>query len=122
MTHSVPTMTLQELLDEYVDAAMTHRTATRRGDHRTANPAYEQLVGVIRELRTRGAEAQAAFVTLLDDERLEVRGWAAAHALEFASDKAEAVLGEIVAGPQSLEEFSARRVLEEWRGGRLRFP
>lgn len=74
------------------------------------------------ELRRRGPEAQSALLKLLGDERGEVRSWAATHAPEFAPDRAEVVLGEIASGPESLEQFEARLVLEEWRAGRLRFP
>ena len=42
--------------------------------------------------------------------------------LELAPDQAEPTLEEIASGPESLEEFSARMVLQEWRGGRLQFP
>jgi hypothetical protein len=113
---------IDQLLEDYKDAAMAHRHASREGDQERANPAYERLASVIRELRNRTEKEQEAFLDLLDDPSIEVRGWAAAHALEFVPDRAEPVLERIASGPESLEEFSARMVLREWRGGRLRFP
>ena len=76
----------------------------------------------MRELRRRGEAEHTAFRELLNNPNLDVRGWAAAHALELAPDQAEPTLEEIASGPESLEEFSARMVLQEWRGGRLQFP
>ena len=61
-------------------------------------------------------------LSLLDDDRVEVRGWSAVHSLEIAPEKAERVLDAIAAGPMSLEEFSAKMVLREWRSGTLPFP
>jgi len=114
---------LEVLLTEYADAALTHRRASREGKYKTANRAYTRLSAVVHELRTRGgAVAQGALLRLLKDERIEVRGWAAAHALEFAPDRALVVLEEIASGPASLEEFSAKMVLQQWRSGILRAP
>lgn len=108
---------LEALLAEYADAALTHRRASREGKHKIANRAYERLSAVVRELRGRGADAQSALLRLLNDERIEVRGWVAAHVLEFAPDRALGVLEEIASGPASLEEFSAKVVLQQWRSG-----
>ena len=113
---------MDELISEYRDAALTHRTASRAGDHEKANSAYERLASIVREVRKRSDEEKTVFLELLSDPSIEVRGWAASHALEFAPDRAEPVLEEIASGPESLEEFSARIVLQEWRGGRLQFP
>lgn len=113
---------LDSLLAEYADAAVTQRRASREGKHKVANPAYERLSAVVRELRARGPDGPDALLRLLSDPRIEVRGWAAAHALEFAPERASAVLEEIAAGPSSLEEFSAKMVLQQWRAGSLRAP
>lgn len=123
MIPTVPSSTpIDQLLEDYKIAANTHRVASREGDHERANQASERLASVVRELRNRTEKERAAFLDLLDDPNVEIRGWAAAHALEFAPDRAEQVLEQIAAGAKSLEEFSARMVLQEWRAGRLRFP
>jgi hypothetical protein len=114
--------TIDQLLVEYESAALIHRAASRAGVYKKANPAYRRLAAVVRELRSRGPEAHGALLRLLDDSRVEVRGWAAAHALELAPARAENVLEAIAAGPSSLEELGARMTLREWRGGRMRFP
>jgi hypothetical protein len=113
---------LDALLKEYAEAAVAHRAASHEGKHKIANRSYHRIAAVLRELKNRGPSAQKALLHLLDDERIEVRGWAAAHALEFAPDLAEPVLESIASGPPSLEEFSAKMVLKEWRAGRLQFP
>lgn len=53
---------------------------------------------------------------------LEVRGWAAAHALEFAPAKGEAALALIVTEHVGIEGLTAQVTLTKWRAGRLRFP
>lgn len=119
--HDSGKSTLEELLQVYREAALEHRSASRSGDSRKANRAYLRLIAVIRELRRRGPDAHKALLRLLEDRRTEVRGWAAAHALEIAPKQAVKVLEEIASGPSSLEELSAQMVLREWRSGRLEF-
>lgn len=50
-----------------------------------------------------------------------VRGWAAAHALEFEPRQGEAVLSDI-AKLKGLEGFDAEMTLKVWREGKLHFP
>lgn len=113
---------VDSLLAEYADAALMHRRASREGKHKIANPAYKRLSAIVRELLRRGPGAQGALLSLLADPRTEVRGWAATHALGFAPEHASLVLEEIASGPSSLEEFSAKMVLQQWRAGALRPP
>ncbi len=111
---------IEALVAEYASAALAHRNASREGKHKNANRAHERLSAVVRELRARGSEAQSVLLRLLDDERIQVRGWAAAHALDCAPERASRVLEEIASGPSSLEAFSASMVLKQWRNGTLR--
>jgi hypothetical protein len=111
-----------QLLGEYEEAALAHRAGSRTGEYKKANAAYHRLAAVLRELRSRGPEAHSALLRLLEDPRLDIRGWVAAHALEMAPERAEKVLEAIAAGPHSLARLSAEMVLQEWRGGRLKFP
>lgn len=111
---------LDSLLAEYADAALIQRRASREGKHKVANPAYKRLSSIVQALWMRGAEGHEALLRLLDDPRIEVRGWAAAHALEIAPKRAIAVLNELASGPPSLEEFSARMVLQQWHAGTFR--
>ena len=111
---------LDSLLAEYADAAMAHRRASREGNDKVANPAYKRLSSIVQALWMRGAEGREALLRLLDDPRIEVRGWAAAHALEIAPERAVAVLDELASGPPSLEEFSAKMVLQQWHAGTFR--
>ena len=113
---------IRDLLRRYRNAAMTHRAASRSGDSRTANEAAEALAAIIRTLRDEGEAAHRSILELLDDADLAVRGWAGTHGLEIDPPRAEAALEEISGGPKSLDEFSARMVLHEWRAGRLSFP
>lgn len=113
--------TIDQLLAQYQSAALVHRAASRAGEYKKANPDYHRLTAIVAELRTRGPEAHGALLQLLDDPRVEVRGWAATHALELAPKRAENVLEAIASGPSSLEELGAKTTLREWRSGRLKF-
>jgi hypothetical protein len=110
------------LLAEYADAALAHRHASREGKYNVANRAHERLSSVVRELRSREPDGLFALTRLFADERIEVRGWAAAHGLEFAPEQASKVLEDVASGPSSLAEFSAKMVLLQWRQGTLRTP
>lgn len=115
-----------ELPDEalavaYRAAASTHGHCSAEGDHTEANVQAEVVAGTYRELRRRGTEARRHILQLLDDDDESVRAWAGAHALEFASERGEAVLVALANG-KSLPAFNARMTLREWRAGRLSFP
>ena len=114
--------TIAGLLREYADAAVSHRSASRAGNHQVANQSYGRLAAVVRELGARGPTEHAAILQLLDDDRLEVRGWAPAHSLQCDPSRAESTLEQIARGPPSMEEFSAKMVLQQWRAGTLSFP
>jgi hypothetical protein len=91
-------------------------------DSRNALAAYDDLDEFVtrsrwtaRRANERGPHARDELLRLLDDERIEVRGWVAAHALEFAPERAARALEDVASGPPSLEEFSAKMVLQVWR-------
>jgi hypothetical protein len=111
-----------QLLERYATMALHHGKASRDGDHKRANMAYEDLASIVRIVRARDAGAAEALGQLLRDERLDVRVWAATHMLEFDSPAAESTLREIAQGPASLNQLDAKMVLREWESGRLRFP
>ncbi len=108
------------LIEEYVAAALVHSQTIYTADARRGNRAYARLVAIRDLIRERGREAQQQLAVLLTDPRVEVRGGAAAHMLEFDPVLAEAVLVEIAAGP-GIESLNAEMVLRQWRAGRLDF-
>lgn len=105
----------------YRAAAANHGRCSAEGHHTEANAQAEVVAGAYRELRRRGSEAQRHILHLLDDDDESVRSWAGAHALEFASERGEAVLAALANG-KSLPAFNAKMTLREWRAGRLSFP
>lgn len=117
----VAAMPVERLVQSYRDAAARHGEALTVGNHKVANKAADVIAAIYSELRRRGATAQNHLIQLLDDPTPRVRGWAAAHALEFAPDKGEAVLQELALHSGFLG-VSAETTLKEWRAGRLRFP
>jgi hypothetical protein len=107
-----------ELVARYAEAAKVHGEATVTGSH-TANKEADFIAAAYRELRRRGSES--ALLALLESEDGSVRGWAAAHALEFAPEQSEPVLIRLAESP-GLLGFGSQMTLREWRAGRLRFP
>ena len=110
---------LDSLVARYKDAAKRHGLAKTS---RAANKAAEEVASIHRELRQRGLAALERLLPLLQDQDVSVRGWAAAHALQFAPQQATAVLEELAAGPASPIRVDALMTLREWRAGRLQFP
>lgn len=121
MKRQIKKASLDDLLAAYEDAARTHGAATESGDYKAGNKAADLVAAIYSELRNRGEDAQRTLLPFLRNNDLGVRGWAAAHALEFAPSEGEAVLqAMILLG--GLRGLSAKTTLDEWKKGRLRFP
>jgi HEAT repeat protein len=107
----------ESLLHQYEQAAVRHGNASTA---RAANIAGQKLASIYRELRER--DARAMLLPLLNSPEASVRCWAAAHALEFDSDEAVAVLESLANGPPGPARANASMTLREWKAGRLTFP
>lgn len=114
-------VTLEELIAAYETAAVLHGDAFAKGDLRTSNRAADKVAAIYRELRQRGDGARMALLPLLLASHSWVRGWAAAHALEFAPEMGRVVL-EALSTEEGMIGFSARMTLTTWRKGELKFP
>lgn len=112
---------LEQLIARYAESAAAHRAASESGDYKLANKQYAIIARTHKELLQRGNHGRARLLELLTHESAGVRGWAAAHALEFAPAEAEPVLIEL-SNAVGTQGMSARMTLREWRAGRLRFP
>ncbi len=112
----------EDLVAMYAKAAFEHGLASEVGNYRKANASYDLISAAFRELRRRGAGALELLLPLLADERISVRVWAGAHALQFSPEQGTSVLEEIAKGPNGLHGFNAEMTLKEWRKGNLSFP
>ena len=83
------------------------------------NQAADTVAAVYRELRHRAG--REAILPLLLSDNPSVRGWAGAHALEFAPEQGCAIL-QSLAKERGRIGFSAQMTLKVWREGKLRFP
>ncbi len=105
---------LDALAAEYHRAAVLNGRAVVRGDERTASRTEALLDAVARELRRRGAAADA-LGPLLDDADPSVRVWSAAHLLadrdEATSARGRAALEVLAAGDHALAAQSATGIL-----------
>lgn len=107
-------------IGEYTEAAIAHGLATNTGDSRSANAAHDRIASIYRALRAEGERER--LLPLLDHRELSVRCWAAAHALEFAPEQAEPILEFVAKHEAGLVGFSAKQTLVVWRTGELSFP
>lgn len=119
---AVRAASIEDLLEAYRHAAGTHRQSLLIGDYKTGNPQADLLARIYGELRRRGREAQERLLEFLGDEDPGVRGWAGAHMLQIAEDRAVPVLEKLVQSEPWPANTSAEMTLKTWRRGELRFP
>ncbi|MEJ7788133.1 MAG: DUF2019 domain-containing protein [Solirubrobacteraceae bacterium] len=100
---------------EYAYAAVAHRRATKAGDSGAANEAHDRVAAIYRQLREQ--DSRSVLLPLLEHPDAGVRGWAAAHALEFAPTNGERVLEELAASEAGIDGFTAEQTLAVWRDG-----
>ncbi len=110
---------INELVQEYEQAAVAYGQALAAANHRAANRAHDRIASAYRELRSRAAAAH--LLPLLKNEDENVRSCAAAHALEFAPAQGEPVLMELATRPGRIRT-RAEYALKAWREGTLKFP
>lgn len=96
--HGYDKRSTNELIRLYQKAASEHGQATRRGDFTAGNPAADTVAAIYRVIRSRGLEDQRMLLPLLLSSDNGVRGWDAAHALEFEPRQGEAILSDCKAG------------------------
>ena len=108
-------------VSRYAEAAIEHMRASEAGDYRAANRAHDVVVTIYSRLRRQGYNAQATLLPLLQHRSPAVRGWAGAHALEFAPERGEPILEQLAREPGAVG-LSAEMTLQQWRKGALRFP
>ncbi|QRO01866.1 hypothetical protein JRI60_24030 [Archangium violaceum] len=110
---------IEEIVQEYEQAALAYGQALTAADHRAANRAHDRIASAYREIRSRAAASQ--LLPLLRREDENVRACVAAHALEFAPEQGEPVLLELAACPGRIRT-RAEYTLKMWREGTLEFP
>ncbi|MCE9670832.1 DUF2019 domain-containing protein [Myxococcus stipitatus] len=113
-------LTTVELTERYREASAEHGRLLDARKTRAANKAYDRAASIEEELKSRGAEAQAVLLALLDDPEPGTRFWAAAAVLPFAPDKSLPVLTLLAEPPMSMVGLSAAMLREQWEQGAYR--
>jgi hypothetical protein len=113
--------TTEELVRLYERAAAEHGRGMLEGTPKETNRAADTIAAIYRELRGRDNQSRQAILPLLLSDNASVRGWAGAHAMEFAPEQGRAIL-EDLAKEKGLIAFSAVMTLKVWGEGKLRFP
>ncbi len=118
---------IEKFLVRYKDLAIQHRKASRLGDYKQANKAYDKLKKLYDKLQEQENEALAEKVltTFLKSNDIRVRAWAAAHCLGLNKhiEEAENALDEISKMKDvGIERHDAEMTLKVWREkGYLKF-
>ena len=112
---------LVSAVGRYVAAAIVHGAATEEGDYKRGNPAHDEVLAALREIREAGEEGKQALLELVKHENASVRCWAGTHLLKVAARPAMKVLRSLAKGT-GLVAMNAGIVLEEWRKGTLETP
>lgn len=110
---------MEDLIDQYVNAAYAQGHASESGDFKTANLNSDLVCEIAAELKARGTVAQEALLTLFQHDDPYVRVWSAAHSLNFVPAEAEQVLEKIASDGPGVFRLTAEMTLREWRAGRL---
>lgn len=108
-----------EVVNEYIKAAMNHGNALAEGNSKKANSAYRIIEKNYNILKQN--EALELLIGLLTHENNSVKLWAARHTLNYKSDLAKKVLLELGTLKSTSVAFDARMVLSEWKKGNLKF-
>ena len=111
------TLPTERLVEEFSRLSAEHRHAIKSGNPRAANRKSDTLVAIIKELRSRGPEAQHQLLKLLADPEPSTRYWTASAVLEIAPNEAEQVLEELSRTQRNTLGVSADLTLEQWREG-----
>ncbi|TGE29015.1 hypothetical protein [Hymenobacter metallicola] len=97
-------------------AATKQAEATKTGDYRAGNKAYDQILAAVQWLTAN--QAIDALQPLLQAEDGGIRLWAATVLLPYGTAQAEETLTAL-ASSTSIHGFTAATMLSEWRAGRL---
>jgi len=108
---------VQELLKKYREAAIGHGSPNPR----EANAWHDRLHAYYKVLRE-SEEGRQGIASLMDDQDPHVRGWAAAHSLQYYTEQARIVLQTLCTEEVPWQvAFSAEMTLKEYDKGRLTF-
>lgn len=113
-------LTLEQLLQRFVDGALMQYEAQLDNDIRKFNRIYDRMTEVEQELKRRGPEARKSLLSLYDHENIQVRLNAAEATAGVAPKRARKLLQEIKdeqAFPQSAAAGLTIRSLDsgEWK-------
>lgn len=88
------------------------------GNYKLANSSYDDLIDVIRDLRSEGVAGEHVLLELMNDFSISVASWAAIHSLTFAESTALEVLDKL-AQRDGILAFNAGVIARQWRSGCL---
>ena len=114
---SFATITTDEVVSKYVNAALGQEAAIMRGNRKEADRQHAIATRAYEELSRRSERGR--IVSLLNHDAAVVRGWAAAHALRFNPDAAIPVLEHLLEHAVGIASLNAHIALQLWREGKI---
>jgi hypothetical protein len=109
---------MNQLIEEYREAAALHGKATAEGDSETANRAYQAAENAFKALVVAGEDGK--LLELYNDPHPSVQLWAAAHTLEISEDMALDKLRALESSNAGLVSIDAKYSIKEWNLGEMR--
>lgn len=84
-------LNLDALVKEYIDCAIIHGEATLVGDYKRGNKAVKKLTKIYKLMELNTHLAIQMLDVLLNDDTINVKCWASAHALGLGINTSEAI-------------------------------
>lgn len=108
-----------QLVGRFVSVAVAQDRATLYSDNDTYNTLFDELLRIMRELKSRPGDQRRALIPLYDHPNAQVRLSAAAATLEIEPAAARRVLEIIDRRHEFPQAANARGLLEALNEGRL---
>lgn len=107
---------ISSAIEIFKEAANKQAEATEKGDYKTGNKCYDEIVRVITFLKNENAISN--LFNLLSNASIGIRMWAAFYLLPtYPKDSIEVL--EKIAKRNDIHSLTAETTLNEWRKGNL---
>ena len=109
-------MTLEKIIEKFVDAATKHTLASLEGDYKRGNRENDKLMKIYNVVKDMGK--QTIFLPYLNHPNEGVRLWAAVFSLKTYPELGTKCLKDLIQ-LETITGLSAETTLSEWEKGNL---
>lgn len=112
--------TLEQIIDEYIEACIKGEKAQEKGDSTTYNKQQRNIQKIRKELKSNVEYGLEKLLPFLQHQNRFVRLETAISVVPIQPDRSKKVLLEL-SGTRGLTAFNAKMTLLEWEKGNLTF-